>query len=415
MVQFIKGLDLGEDFHAEIVRPLLLTQFPTLKYSAALIGNGSEILGFDTEMSVDHDWGPRMILFIENIDHKNDISEMLANNLPSTFKSFPTSFNICETDGVQVPDHSNTGGRINHRVKVITIKDYFLEYLNYDVTEETTISALDWLTFPQQKLRAIIEGRVFHDDLNLRAVRSRFTYYPQNVWLLQLAGVWTRIEEEEHLFGRCGSVDDEVGSAIVAGRLVRHLMSLCFLLEGKYAPYLKWFGSAFKQLHISNELQPILMNILNCGNSGLFDTENNRSGDGDHKQSMWQRRQVFVIQAFECVARHHKTLNITPNHDTPVTVTQFHNRPFRVISMGVFSTAVKETLLTNITENHTKPHDLLTSDDRALLNLICGDLASYPLTVSDNLTLLGGIDNFGDNCSLLEQSTYRLVVRELYA
>ena len=92
MVQFIKGLDLGKDFHAEIVRPLLLTHFPTLKYSATLIGNGSEILGFDTEMSVDHDWGPRMILFIENIDHKNDIFEMLANKLlPLSNLSQPVS------------------------------------------------------------------------------------------------------------------------------------------------------------------------------------------------------------------------------------------------------------------------------------------------------------------------------------
>ena len=54
---FVPGVRLAGEFYAEVVRPLLEVEFPGLPYAAALIGAGSEVLGFDTERSTDHDWG----------------------------------------------------------------------------------------------------------------------------------------------------------------------------------------------------------------------------------------------------------------------------------------------------------------------------------------------------------------------
>ena len=45
---FIKGLELSELFYEQAVKPILAKSFPDLTYSAALIGRGSEVLGFDT-------------------------------------------------------------------------------------------------------------------------------------------------------------------------------------------------------------------------------------------------------------------------------------------------------------------------------------------------------------------------------
>jgi hypothetical protein len=63
MPDFIAGLRLGKLFYLEAVEPILNASFPGLQVSAALIGSGSEILGFDTEMSADHHRGPRVMLF----------------------------------------------------------------------------------------------------------------------------------------------------------------------------------------------------------------------------------------------------------------------------------------------------------------------------------------------------------------
>ena len=66
---FIKGLDLSELLYREAVGPLLASHLPGLTYSAALIGPGSEVLGFDDAQSMDHDWGPRLMLFLTETDH----------------------------------------------------------------------------------------------------------------------------------------------------------------------------------------------------------------------------------------------------------------------------------------------------------------------------------------------------------
>jgi hypothetical protein len=52
---FISGSELNRRLFEEIERPILHTAHPELQYPAALIGPGSESLGFDTQMSVDYD------------------------------------------------------------------------------------------------------------------------------------------------------------------------------------------------------------------------------------------------------------------------------------------------------------------------------------------------------------------------
>ena len=75
MPDFIPGLKLSELFYSEAAKPILDTFFPHLSYSAALLGWGSEVLGYDDVQSSDHHWGPRFLLFLSAHDleqHKDD-------------------------------------------------------------------------------------------------------------------------------------------------------------------------------------------------------------------------------------------------------------------------------------------------------------------------------------------------------
>ena len=90
---FIPGLDLAEGFFKDAVYPILESHQPKLKYSAALIGFGSEVLGFDTEMSMDHHWGPRVMLFLEPKDFnekKQDISNVFSYVTKYLYLSYVT-------------------------------------------------------------------------------------------------------------------------------------------------------------------------------------------------------------------------------------------------------------------------------------------------------------------------------------
>ena len=205
---FIPGLELSRRFYWEAVRPVLERSFSGLPHGAALIGSGSETLGFDDEMSTDHGWGPRLQLFLRPDDwgtHAVDIDAALREGLPHSFLGYPTNFSEPNPDDNGVQLLEATGSRpVNHKVETQTIEDFFGGYLNFDI--DGAIGVSDWLTFPQQKLRTLTAGEVFHDEIGLDDVLSRFNWYPSDVWRYLLAAGWARIGQEEHLMGRAGLV-----------------------------------------------------------------------------------------------------------------------------------------------------------------------------------------------------------------
>ena len=61
MPEFLPGLELSRAFYQEVVAPIL----GDTPHSAARLGWGSDVLGFDTERSTDHGWGPQLQIFTE--------------------------------------------------------------------------------------------------------------------------------------------------------------------------------------------------------------------------------------------------------------------------------------------------------------------------------------------------------------
>lgn len=319
---FIKGLELSELFYEEAVVPILEAHFPNVAYSAARLGHGSDVLGFDTPQSTDHGWGPQLMLFLSEADYETDsdrIDQVLRQELPSEIHGYPTNFGRHEDDTTVMTAASS--GLINHEVQILTVRGFFNRMLNLDPYEEVRV--VDWLTIPEQYLRSVTSGRVFHDGLGqLEPIRAKLHYYPHDVWLHLLATQWRRVSQEEHFMGRCGQVGDELGSCLVAARLVRDLMRLCFLMERQYAPYIKWFGTAFRQLSCAEELVPILARVLEA--------------------TTWPKREKPLTGAYEFVAEMHNGLGIS--EPLPTKVSPFHNRPFMIIQADTFSDAIRAAI-----------------------------------------------------------------------
>lgn len=325
MPQFIPGLKLSELFYIEVVKPILESEFPNLKYSAGLIDSGSEVLGYDTLQSTDHNWGPRMLLFLSENDYmrnKDKLWTVLSKRLPYNFKGYPTNFGKPDQFDVQLLEEIKKGP-VNHRVEVFTMRSFFKEYLNFDPYSETKTT--DWLRFPEHKLLTITVGKIFHDDLDLDKIRKKFNYYPTDIWLHFLSLQWYQISQEEPFMGRCGDVGDELGSKIIASRLINHLMKLCFLMEKKYTPYSKWFGTAFAELKSSKKLIPIFNKVLNT--------------------QSWKEREKHLSQAYTEVARLHNNLSITKSMKTEVS--KFHNRSYLIIHAKCFSDEIRKSIMNN--------------------------------------------------------------------
>ena len=325
---FLPGLDLSEAFYEEAVKPIINKHFPELVYSAARIGHGSDVLGYDTAQSMDHDWGPKLQIFLDDSDYsslKEKLDDVLRQNLPYEVRGFPTNFDYNDDDTTRMSRIDK--GPVNHGVIINTVSAFFIEYLGFNPTEDLRI--VDWLVLPQQMLLSIGNGRVFHDDLGkLKPIVTKLEYYPHDLWLYLLANQWRRVAQEEAFMGRCGQVGDELGSRIIATRLIRDMMRLCFLMERQYAPYIKWFGTGFSKLKSAKYLTPLFMQILNADS--------------------WQDRQNHLTKAYEHMANMHNELGITDSLTTEVS--QFHNRPFMIIHGDNFA----DTIQAKISDDEVK-------------------------------------------------------------
>ncbi len=272
--EFIPGLKLSEMFYREAVRPILERNFPGLVHSAALIGYGSDVLGYDTPVSCDHMWGPRLVLFLPVEEFENTrqaINEVLRQELPVRFHGYSTHFGKPNPHdhGVRVSKEIENGP-VEHLIEIETIESYWHRTGKINPLREPTVT--EWLTIRQQQLLEWTAGKVFHDDLGLEAVRQRFRWYPQDVWLYLLASQWAQLAEIEAFVGRTWQLGDPLGSQLVATQIAEFLIKLCFLMERRYTPYAKWLGTAFNELCSYSDMQPLLEGILStltrCANTG---------------------------------------------------------------------------------------------------------------------------------------------------
>ena len=164
---------------------------------------------------------------------------------------------------------------------------------------------------------------MFHDALGaLEPARHVLRWYPRDVWLYLLSNQWQRIGQEAPFMARCGDVGDELGSRLVAARLVRELMRLCFLIEQQYAPYIKWLGTAFAHLQCYPTLSPFFTRALDAQD--------------------WRVREQHLSAAYLHVMQMHNGLGLTPPQE--VRVEPFHSRPYLVSQSGSFVTALKAAI-----------------------------------------------------------------------
>jgi hypothetical protein len=343
-IPFIHGLDLCERFFFDIVKPLLDEYFPSLEYTACRLGPGSDVLGFDTIQSRDHDWGPKLDLLLDNEKYIDELNSFFHKNLrEKTIYGYSTQFQrYTEADGqitlINVP---NSQENTSHGIRIMTMKQFFLEYLNWTIDHgEPTFQ--DWLTFPSQHLLTIARGRVFHNSekVNIEQIRSQLAYYPEDIWFYLIGCCWQRIGQEEHLMGRAGQAGDELGSSLIANRLIRDIMRLVFLLEKQYYPYAKWFGTAFQQFTTyGSDFQPILRQIQ------LANT--------------WQEREHHLSVAYQRLAMMTKEKLFDTQTDIITEISQFHNRPFQVINGG----SIAEIIFTRIQNNQIRQLPRIGSTD----------------------------------------------------
>jgi hypothetical protein len=100
-------------------------------------------------------------------------------------------------------------------------------------------------------------------------------------------------------------------------------MFLCFLIERKYVPYSKWFGSAFSAwLKCAPKMQPMLLRIM--------------------RERSWEKRQKCLALAYQELGRMHNALKVTKPVSTRLV--NFFGRGYPIIDTWKFVDALEKAI-----------------------------------------------------------------------
>jgi hypothetical protein len=341
----VKGLDLAGTFYADVVAPVV-----NVPHAACLIGEGSEVLGYDSSRSTDHEWGPRVQVLVGPTEI-DPVRQAIEAALPETYRGYPTRW------------YSLADGQVASHVEVDTVEGWLKQ--NLPTIPSTDPDTAAWLAMPQQHLLQLTAGEVFHDGTDeLTRIRKTFQWYSLDVWRWIVASQWHLIGNTEPLLARAIEISDHRGARILTSRLCRLIMEMCYLQERRYRPYDKWFGRGFTELSAAARLGPAI-------DAALAEPQTIRP-DGP------------LQQALRHLGEHHNTLEIsdpvTPTLDDFTVNVNNAVRPYPVLNTAAFIDAIVEAITDAALRNLPRVGaiDQLTHADDALINF-----STWPRSLAD--------------------------------
>ncbi len=297
----LSGIEFGAAFHRDAVGPLLSQELPGLRYAAARLGSGSDVLGLDDVMSRDHDWGCRLTLLVDGAAQAAVpvVRDLLARRLPDRFHGRPVRF------------AATWDTAVSHKVEVATVGDFAASRLG--VNPLAGLSGPDWLVLTGQSVLEVIAAPVYVDSTaELAVLRRELAWYPPDIERYLLACGWQRLAQRMPFVGRTADTGQRLQSRLLSAALAGDLMNLAFLLHQQWRPYEKWREAMFARLPCATELRGPLEAAATAAD--------------------WREREAALAAAIEVLAAVQRRRRLP----TPVTaVTRFWGRPYRTVAAEV--------------------------------------------------------------------------------
>ncbi len=213
----MNGLELSRAFYEEYGAPMLQEQFPAQAglIAVGLLGSGSECLGFDDEVSRDHDFEPGFCLLL--------------------------------------PDEG------------VVDADFFTEKVG---APDGVLTVDQWLKLPQQSLLEATGGELFRDDLGeVTAIRAALSHMPEDVRKKRLSGhLLLMAQAGQYNYLRCLKHGEPAAAQLAVNEFVKSCIEVVFLLNQAYAPYYKWSFRALRRLPKLSLTAETLEYLLTTGN-----------------------------------------------------------------------------------------------------------------------------------------------------
>ena len=252
----MKGLELSRAYFEEYGRPMLEAEFPELLplLAVGLVGAGSECLGFDDDVSRDHDFEPGFCIFIPG---EGALSRQAAFKLERAYAKLPKEYG-----GITRQLLSPVGGA---RRGPIRTAEFFAGKVG---STDGTLTTEQWLNTPEHALLEATNGEIWFDNFGeVTAIRERLAYYPEDVRRKKLAGqLLLMAQAGQYNYRRCVAHGETAAAQLAAFEFTRATASVIFLLNRRYQPFYKWAFRALRaQLKLAIEAE-LLEWLITTGN-----------------------------------------------------------------------------------------------------------------------------------------------------
>ncbi len=246
----IKGLELAKSYYEVYGKSMIHNQFPEYeKYIAAgLVGEGSECLGFDDEISEDHDFGPGFCIWLPDGVYKA-IGAQMQNSYDNLPKSYENKNRIETFEG-------------QGRVGVLNIDDFYKKYIGCTGVPKTNI---EWLLIPENSLCTAVNGKVFEDNLGeFTAIRNELIkFYPRDIFLKKLvARMAVMSQAGQYNYGRCMKRGEFAAAYLACSEFIKAAVSAVYLLNKKYMPFYKWMFRGMEELNLLSDIKVLLEELV---------------------------------------------------------------------------------------------------------------------------------------------------------
>ena len=275
----MQGLDISREFYLQHGKPMLEEQFGDVidRIAVGLAGEGSECLGFDDDVSRDHDFDAGFCLWITEEDERE-----FGFRLERAYAKLPKEFM-----GLKRGKLSPVGG---NRHGVITIESFYTRFLG---APDAPDSVERWLKTPSCSLASASNGEVFRDDLGVFSeVREKLMAgYPEDIRRKKLAAHTVFMAQSgQYNYPRCLARNEQGAAQLAVFEFVKHTISTIYLLNNRYEPFYKWAYRGLTKLSVLGNMGDALQYLTETDNSAV---------NSETKQAVIEDIASLVIAEFQ--------------------------------------------------------------------------------------------------------------------
>jgi hypothetical protein len=225
----MKTLEMCQAFWREVGLPLFQRALPQIvECAAAGLAIDSAAIGWDDDLSRDHDWGPRFDLFVPeaSLAENGELIRNVLRRLPREFRGTRT-----------VPCRSfSFEGQFDH---------VFGEPI-------PPREPRGWFRVPEFGLFDATKVTFFHDPSGEGRKRKESfpSHYPDPVMNLRLAACCYSVSQSRGHMERMINRGFQTGAIVPLGVWVHNVHLICFQLNRRFAPFYKWIPRLLPELKV---------------------------------------------------------------------------------------------------------------------------------------------------------------------